>query len=223
MNVLSCGGVYRRITLALSACALVYLFIFHQDVPREFHFGVEYESEDSVSHGNDSLSHVAHISSVKKSSRSSLPDKCTDPKSDRSRIVFLKTHKTASSTIQNILMRYGTKVSTNKLFLSRKKWISGIWLENYGHQGKSDRKKIWKQHLWRRSFNVIEIWIMPNNLCHDSWFEKTSFTWKGHLRMRHGKMSFTTCPLVEKLAVAMESSLAIRYRRPIIGPLPYRL
>ena len=26
MNVLSCGGVYRRITLAISACALVYLF-----------------------------------------------------------------------------------------------------------------------------------------------------------------------------------------------------
>ena len=118
MNVLSCGGVYRRITLALSACALVYLFIFHQDVPREFHFGVEYESEDSVSHGNDSLSHIAHISSVKKSSRSSLPDKCTDPKSDRSRIVFLKTHKTASSTIQNILMRYGTKVSTKNAISS---------------------------------------------------------------------------------------------------------
>jgi len=135
MNVLSCGGVYRRITLALSACALVYLFIFHQDVPREFHFGVEYESEDSLSHGNDSLSHVAHISSVKKSSRSSLPDKCTDPKSDRSRIVFLKTHKTASSTIQNILMRYGTKVSTNNSnFFRAKKWISVIWLENYGHQ-----------------------------------------------------------------------------------------
>ena len=111
MNVLSCGGVYRRITLAISACALVYLFIFHQDVPREFHFGVEYESDESVSNRNDSLSHDAGISLVKKS-RSSLPDKCNDPKSDRSRIVFLKTHKTASSTIQNILMRYGTKVST---------------------------------------------------------------------------------------------------------------
>lgn len=112
MNVLSCGGVYRRITLAISACALVYLFIFHQDVPHEFHFGVEYESDDSVSNRNDSLSHDARISPVKKSTRSSLPDECTDPKSDRSRIVFLKTHKTASSTIQNILMRYGTKVST---------------------------------------------------------------------------------------------------------------
>ena len=113
MNVLSCGGVYRRITLAISACALVYLFIFHQDVPREFHFGIEYdESNDSVSHGNDSFFHHSpRISSAKKSNRYFLPDTCTDPKSDRSRIVFLKTHKTASSTIQNILMRYGTKVS----------------------------------------------------------------------------------------------------------------
>ena len=118
MNVLSCGGVYRRITLAISACALVYLFIFHQDVPHEFHFGVEYESDDSVSNRNDSLSHDARISPVKKSTRSSLPDECTDPKSDRSRIVFLKTHKTASSTIQNILMRYGTKVSTKNTISS---------------------------------------------------------------------------------------------------------
>ena len=100
MNVLSCGGVYRRITLAISAFALVYLFIFHQDVPREFHFGI---ADDDVTHDNDSP--------VKKSVRNALPDKCTDPKSDGSRIVFLKTHKTASSTIQNILMRYGTKVS----------------------------------------------------------------------------------------------------------------
>ena len=114
MNVLSCGGVYRRITLALSACALVYLFIFHQDVPREFHFG---EVDDDVTHDNDSFA-LGHrntgskrFTSIKKSVRKALPDKCTDPKSERSRIVFLKTHKTASSTIQNILMRYGTKVS----------------------------------------------------------------------------------------------------------------
>ena len=113
MNVLSCGGVYRRITLALSACALVYLFIFHQDVPREFHFGVEYdESDDVVNHGNDTFTHHgARMTPIEKSIQYALPDQCTDPKSDRSRIVFLKTHKTASSTIQNILMRYGTKVS----------------------------------------------------------------------------------------------------------------
>ena len=111
MNVLSCGGVYRRITLALSACALVYLFIFHQDVPHEFHFG---EVDDDVTHDNDSFAlgnRNTGSTSIKKSVRKALPDKCTDPKSERSRIVFLKTHKTASSTIQNILMRYGTKVS----------------------------------------------------------------------------------------------------------------
>lgn len=127
MNVLSCGGVYRRITLAISACALVYLFIFHQDVPREFHFGVEYESDDSVSNRNDSLSHDVRISPVKKSTRSSLPDECTDPKSDRNRIVFLKTHKTASSTIQNILMRYGTKYDKTFALPSTGKTIFKYW------------------------------------------------------------------------------------------------
>ena len=119
MNVLSCGGVYRRITLALSACALVYLFIFHQDVPREFHFG---EVDDDVTHDNDSFAlgnRNTGSTSIKKSVRKALPDKCTDPKSKRSRIVFLKTHKTASSTIQNILMRYGTKVSPEVRFTKR--------------------------------------------------------------------------------------------------------
>ena len=81
----------------------------HQDVPREFHFGEISDYEAHVSHQNESSSHNVRIMSDK-SVRYTLPDKCTDPKSDNSRIVFLKTHKTASSTIQNILMRYGTKV-----------------------------------------------------------------------------------------------------------------
>ena len=83
------------------------------------------------------------------------------------------------------------------------KWFDWKVMDTKGKEAVKDLKAT----LVR--FNVIEIWIMPNVMIRKN---QSSFTWKGHLRMRYGKMPFTTCPLVEKIAVAMESSLAIRYR-----------
>ena len=87
MNVISCGGNCRRLTLAISLIVTLYLVFLHRDEEIEF--------------------------LQNKSCR--LPD----------RVVFLKTHKTASSTIQNILMRWGTKVST--FFLSKISFKFFVW------------------------------------------------------------------------------------------------
>ena len=83
MNVISCGGNCRRLTLAISLVVLCYLLFLHRDEEIEYFF----------EHNNKDTAYSA--------STCEIPDK----------VVFLKTHKTASSTIQNILMRWGSKVS----------------------------------------------------------------------------------------------------------------
>lgn len=162
MNVLSCGGVYRRISLALSACALIYLFIFHEDVPTEFYFG-EARSHDTEHAAPRERS--LESESQSKGKKSTLPMKCTDPESDSSRVVFLKTHKTASSTIQNILMRYGTKhkktfalPATGKTIF--KYWKS--WSESDFHQLK-DGPPDYLVHHMRFSPAVEKVFPVENS------------------------------------------------------------
>ena len=99
MNVLSCGGVCRRIMLACSSIILVYLVVFHRD---------RYMDQEFVSQFSSPIPERSKLGAPKSVhiNKKQLPESCTN----KNKVVFLKTHKTASSTVQNILMRYGNKV-----------------------------------------------------------------------------------------------------------------
>lgn len=113
MNGMSIGGVFRRLTtIIILVTALVLMAIFHH---HRAYPGDEFESIF-----NQDSEHGLIVDSLKSDQKSDqngtqelnikLPVKCTSD----AKVVFLKTHKTASSTIQNILMRWGTKL--NKTF-----------------------------------------------------------------------------------------------------------
>ena len=114
MNGMSIGGVFRRLTtIIILVTALVLMAIFHH---HRAYPGDEFESIF-----NQDSEHGLIVDSLKSDQKSDqngtqelnikLPVKCTSD----AKVVFLKTHKTASSTIQNILMRWGTKVKLKHL------------------------------------------------------------------------------------------------------------
>ena len=106
MNGMAAGGVLRRLTqiglaLTFSALLLWSKFISPKKSAPEFESIFNVENEKAA----QKLVYRKAVTTEK--THSLLPDKCSSDK----RIVFLKTHKTASSTVQNILMRWGIKVS----------------------------------------------------------------------------------------------------------------
>jgi len=103
MNGMSIGGVFRRVTtviIVMTAIILVIIFYQHRTADEfESIFNQRDHLIDQKSKSDQNLE-SQNLPNIK------LPSKCTSG----AKIVFLKTHKTASSTIQNILMRWGTKV-----------------------------------------------------------------------------------------------------------------
>ena len=118
MNGMAAGGVLRRLTqigLALTFSALLLWSKFNSP-KKSAH---EFESIFNVENEKAAQKLVYRKAVTTERSHSLLPDKCSSDK----RIVFLKTHKTASSTVQNILMRWGMKVSFYKVFLKKTKLL----------------------------------------------------------------------------------------------------
>lgn len=104
---MSIGGVFRRLTtviILVTVVILVIIFYHHREAPGDEFQSIFDQGDHLIGQKSKSDQILENVTNIK------LPPKCT---SDR-KIVFLKTHKTASSTIQNILMRWGTKF--NKTF-----------------------------------------------------------------------------------------------------------
>ena len=108
MNGMSFGGLFRRLTpFALLAFVFVLALVLERNrrrvdfvQPSIFDQPIESKSEPKrdVSRRDDSLGSL-------------VPLHCSTNRS----LVFLKTHKTASSTIQNIIMRWGSKVIHSRI------------------------------------------------------------------------------------------------------------
>ena len=106
MNGMAAGGVLRRFSQIVLLLAFSALLFWTKSYSNKNSIQ-EFESIFNVEKAKSDQKLVYRkAATLAPRSDALLPEKCSNEK----RIVFLKTHKTASSTVQNILMRWGLKV-----------------------------------------------------------------------------------------------------------------